>query len=120
MDADLELAVYTDHQIFERFHKNRLRQGFEKDAALTLRRLKELTPGDFVTHMDHGGDHEANLGGEYSDHDELDERKGKHSARASLNRCQPSLLNICGGQRISAVCNLFGDKRAIFDFFSHL
>lgn len=54
VDTDLELAVYTDHQIFERFHKNRLRQGFEKDAALTLRRLKELTPGDFVTHMDHG------------------------------------------------------------------
>jgi len=71
-----------------------------------------------MAQMDHGGDHEQDLGGEYSDHDELDERKGKHSARASLNRCQPSLLNICGGQRISAVCNLFGDKRAIFDFFS--
>ncbi len=54
IDLDLKIACYTDHQIFERFHKYRLRRGFTKDLALNLRMLRELTPGDFVTHIDHG------------------------------------------------------------------
>ena len=54
IDNDLRVACYTDHQIFERFHKYRLRRGFTKDQALNLRMLRELQPGDFVTHIDHG------------------------------------------------------------------
>ncbi len=54
IDKDLKLAIYTDHQIFERFHRFKLRKGFTKEAALNLRMLKELKPGDFVTHIDHG------------------------------------------------------------------
>ncbi len=54
VDVHLKIAVYTDHQIFERFHKYRLRKGFTKDQAVTLKMLKELEPGDFVVHMDHG------------------------------------------------------------------
>jgi transcription-repair coupling factor (superfamily II helicase) len=54
IDMDLKVACYTDHQVFQRFHRYRLRQGFTKDQALNLRMLRELTPGDFVTHMDHG------------------------------------------------------------------
>ncbi len=54
VDHDLKMACYTDHQIFERFHKYRLRQGFTKDQAINLRMLRELRPGDFVTHIDHG------------------------------------------------------------------
>lgn len=53
-DNDLKLAVYTDHQIFNRFHKYKIRQGYSKDKALILKTLKELKPGDFVTHIDHG------------------------------------------------------------------
>ena len=54
IDLDLKIACYTDHQIFERFHKYRLKRGFTKDLALSLKMLRELTPGDFVTHIDHG------------------------------------------------------------------
>ena len=54
IDKDLNVALYTDHQIFERFHRFKLKKGFNKEAALNLRMLKELKPGDFVTHIDHG------------------------------------------------------------------
>ncbi|MEM8908698.1 MAG: CarD family transcriptional regulator, partial [Bacteroidota bacterium] len=54
VDLDLKIACYTDHQIFERFHKYKLRRGFTKDQAINLRMLRELKPGDFVTHLDHG------------------------------------------------------------------
>ncbi len=54
IDNDLKVALYTDHQIFERFHRYNLRKGFTKEQALSLRMLKELKPGDFVTHIDHG------------------------------------------------------------------
>jgi transcription-repair coupling factor (superfamily II helicase) len=54
IDLDLKIACYTDHQIFQRFHRYKLRKGFTKDQAINLRMLRELTPGDFVTHIDHG------------------------------------------------------------------
>ncbi|MEZ5058817.1 MAG: transcription-repair coupling factor [Saprospiraceae bacterium] len=54
LDYNLKVACYTDHQIFERFHAYRLRKGFTKDQALNLKLLRELRPGDYVTHIDHG------------------------------------------------------------------
>lgn len=54
IDEDLKIACYTDHQIFQRFHKYKLRRGFTKDKALNLRLLRELKPGDYIVHMDHG------------------------------------------------------------------
>lgn len=54
IDPSTKLLCYTDHQIFERFHRYRLKEGFQKDTALTMRLLKELQPGDYVTHIDHG------------------------------------------------------------------
>ena len=54
VDPELKVACYTDHQIFERFHRYNLRRGFTADQAITLRMLKELQPGDFVVHIDHG------------------------------------------------------------------
>ena len=54
IDDDQKVACFTDHQIFERFHRYKLRKGFSKDKALSLKLLKELKPGDFVTHIDHG------------------------------------------------------------------
>jgi transcription-repair coupling factor (superfamily II helicase) len=54
IDNDLHIACYTDHQIFERYHRFRLRQGFSKEQALNMRILKELQAGDYVTHIDHG------------------------------------------------------------------
>jgi len=54
IDRDLRLACYTDHQIFERYHKFHLRDGYKAKEALTLKDLYDLRPGDFVTHIDHG------------------------------------------------------------------
>ena len=54
VDADLKILCYTDHQIFQRYHKYKVKQAYNKNKALTLRTLRELQPGDFVTHIDHG------------------------------------------------------------------
>jgi len=54
IDSDLKVACYTDHQIFERYHKYSIRAGFSKSQALLLKTLRELKPGDYVTHIDHG------------------------------------------------------------------
>lgn len=53
-DPILKILCYTDHQIFERFHRYRGKEKFTKSKALTLRELQTLQPGDFVTHIDHG------------------------------------------------------------------
>lgn len=54
VDKDLKLAFYTDHQIFERYHRFQLRDGYAGKEALTIKELYDLKPGDFVTHIDHG------------------------------------------------------------------
>lgn len=54
VDSALKVACYTDHQIFERYHRAKLRQGFSRGQSLSLRALTELQPGDYVTHIDHG------------------------------------------------------------------
>ena len=54
IDPEMQAAFYTDHQIFERYHRYRLRKGFTKDRALNLRLLKDLQAGDLVVHLDHG------------------------------------------------------------------
>lgn len=55
VDNEQKLAIYTDHQIFNRYHRFRLKEGFKKkDQAITLKELNNLTPGDFIVHIDHG------------------------------------------------------------------
>jgi transcription-repair coupling factor (superfamily II helicase) len=54
IDDDLKVVCYTDHQIFQRYHKYRVKQAYNKNKALTLKTLRELQPGDYVTHIDHG------------------------------------------------------------------
>ena len=51
---DLKLVCYTDHQIFERYHKFHLKNGYAKKQAITLKELNKLEIGDYVTHIDHG------------------------------------------------------------------
>lgn len=53
-DAETKVLVYTDHQIFERFHRYKAKEKFSKSKAITLRELQTLQPGDFVTHIDFG------------------------------------------------------------------
>lgn len=54
IDNDLKLVCYTDHQVFQRYHKYKVKQAFSKNKALTLKTLRELQPGDYVSHIDHG------------------------------------------------------------------
>ncbi len=54
VDNDLQIACYTDHQIFERYHRYRIREGYKKKQALSLKELSNLKPGDYVAHIDHG------------------------------------------------------------------
>ncbi len=54
IDHDLKLACYTDHQIFDRFYKYKLKRGYSKEKALSVQMLRELKPGDYITHIDHG------------------------------------------------------------------
>lgn len=55
-DNDLHLCLFTDHQIFDRFHKYSLRSDHARDAkmALSLKELMQFEPGDYVVHVDHG------------------------------------------------------------------
>jgi transcription-repair coupling factor (superfamily II helicase) len=55
IDHDRKLACYTDHQVFERYHKYKAPASFQKTGeALTMRELQSLHPGDYVVHIDHG------------------------------------------------------------------
>ncbi|MDA0729184.1 MAG: transcription-repair coupling factor [Bacteroidetes bacterium] len=55
VDKELKVLVYTDHQLFERYHRFRLKEGFRKNKeALTIKELMSLEVGDFVVHIDHG------------------------------------------------------------------
>lgn len=54
IDNDLKVVCYTDHQIFQRYHKYKVKQAYNKNKAITLKTLRELSSGDYVTHIDHG------------------------------------------------------------------
>ncbi len=54
IDRDLKITCYTDHQIFERYHKYTLHNYFSARGALSLKELRGLQPGDYVVHIDHG------------------------------------------------------------------
>ncbi|MBU3820760.1 transcription-repair coupling factor [Flavobacteriaceae bacterium XHP0103] len=54
VDHDNKIVCYTDHQIFERYHKFHLKNGYAKKQAITLKELTNLDVGDYVTHIDHG------------------------------------------------------------------
>jgi transcription-repair coupling factor (superfamily II helicase) len=54
VSKDFGVACYTDHQLFDRYHKFRLAESFSGKQALTLKEMYDLKPGDYVTHIDHG------------------------------------------------------------------
>lgn len=54
VDHDLKLACYTDHQIFERYHKFHLKDNQSKRQNISLKEFNQLQLGDYVTHIDHG------------------------------------------------------------------
>jgi transcription-repair coupling factor (superfamily II helicase) len=54
IDCDNKLLCYTDHQLFNRYHRFKLREGFGQKESVSIKELYNLNPGDFVTHIDHG------------------------------------------------------------------
>lgn len=54
VDNELKICCFTDHQIFERFHKYNVKTGFNKRESITLAELNNLHIGDYVVHIDHG------------------------------------------------------------------
>ncbi|WP_417368080.1 transcription-repair coupling factor [Flavobacterium beibuense] len=54
IDEENQLVCYTDHQIFERYHKFNIKNGYSKKQTITLKELNSLSVGDYVTHIDHG------------------------------------------------------------------
>ena len=56
VDKDLRLCLFTDHQIFDRFHKYNLKSDKARSGkmALTLKEIQQFEVGDYVVHVDHG------------------------------------------------------------------
>ena len=54
IDNNLKICCYTDHQIFDRYHKYRLHQYYSSKASVSLNEIKDLKPGDYIVHIDHG------------------------------------------------------------------
>lgn len=56
VDHETKLCVFTDHQIFDRFHKYSLRSDRARagKVALSLKELRQIEPGDYIVHVDHG------------------------------------------------------------------
>ena len=54
IDNLLKVCIYTDHQIFERYHKYRINKQFVRSDSFSLNELRGLQPGDYVVHIDHG------------------------------------------------------------------
>ena len=54
IDQENQICCYTDHQIFERYHKFSIKNNYSKKQNITLKELTTLAVGDYVTHIDHG------------------------------------------------------------------
>ena len=54
IDNDNRLLCFTDHEIFERYHKYKIRDFSDARQSMTLKELFELKPGDYITHIDYG------------------------------------------------------------------
>ena len=54
IEHDLSICCYTDHQIFERYHRFTIKSRKEQKESITLKELNKLHPGDYVVHIDHG------------------------------------------------------------------
>jgi len=53
-DHERKIACFTDHQLFDRYHRFRIRESFSAKEAMTINEMYGLKPGDYVTHIDHG------------------------------------------------------------------
>lgn len=104
IDPIAKIAVFTDHQIFQRYHKYKVKQAFSKSKAMSLKALRELQPGDFVAHIDHGI-------GEYSGLQKIDVNGNVQEAIRILYRDNDVLyVNINSLHKISKYTGKDGTK----------
>ena len=61
IDNEDHICCYSDHEIFDRFHRVRLRRTVEKSEQLTLNDLSSFNLGDYIVHIDHAADQQAGL-----------------------------------------------------------
>jgi len=54
VDHDLRICCYTDHQVFERFHGNKVKEKYAPKESISIQELRNLNPGDYVVHIDNG------------------------------------------------------------------
>jgi len=54
VDKQLKIVCYTDHQLFERYHRYKTKNKSTASKALTLKEIKALHPGDYIVHVDYG------------------------------------------------------------------
>lgn len=54
IDHESKIACITEHQLFDKYYKPKSRDKFTGNASISLRELRNLKPGDFITHIDHG------------------------------------------------------------------
>ncbi len=54
IDHALKICLYTDHQLFDRYHKYTLKHEFNRKDAISIQELVNLNVGDYVVHIDHG------------------------------------------------------------------
>ncbi|MFO7869198.1 MAG: transcription-repair coupling factor [Bacteroidales bacterium] len=54
IDNDVRVCCYTDHEIFERYHKHSVKKKVVSSDSFTIQDIKSLTPGDYIVHIDHG------------------------------------------------------------------
>ncbi len=54
IDNDIKTCIYTDHQIFERYHKYLINNQFIRSDVITMSEIRNLKPGDYIVHIDHG------------------------------------------------------------------
>ncbi len=53
-DKEQKIAFYTDHQVFNRYHRYKVDDRYKKSDSITLKEIYDLKQGDYVTHIDHG------------------------------------------------------------------
>ncbi len=86
VDKGMKICCFTDHQIFDRYHRFRLRDNYSSREAVTLKEIYNLQPGDYITHIDHGVGRYAGL--------ERIEVNGKHQEAIKLVYDNQDLLYV--------------------------
>ena len=81
IDHDLKVAAYTEHQIFNRFYLAKTGKRVSTSGAISLKELKDLNPGDYVVHIDHGigqfkGLQKMEMGGKMQDAVRIEYKNG--------------------------------------------